>query len=129
MRKKEKRIGACAAAGIFLCAAVGCSAWTDGEPAGPASSSVHLADQEFSQEERTMRREICTVEAVYEDYFVLRNTLNERYHMEITHLGSFQPGDKAYLRYTERTADPDGFFTVPVSAVVPADQTICPLMN
>lgn len=75
-------------------------------------------------EETNMRREFCTVESLHEEYFVLKNTENELYHVDNAHLDGFKAGDQVLLIYVSRTESADHTYAAEVYAVYPDDATL-----
>ena len=90
-------------------------------PKDTASNPVIASE---TGEETNMRREFCTVESLHEEYFVLKNTQDELYHVDNAHLDGFKAGDPVLLIYVSRTALEDNRYTAEVYAVYPDDATI-----
>lgn len=110
--------------GILLSLIIALSAClpAGGEEASAASgpSAEEPAAQETElQGDTAMRREFCTVLTVNDDYFVLKNTADEFYHVDLSFLGEFKEGDEVLLVYTERSPIEDGVFNAEVRSIFP----------
>lgn len=90
----------------------------EGAPAtgGPSAEETAVQETEL-QGDTTMRREFCTVAAIDEDCFVLKNTAGELYRVDLSFLGEFKEGDEVLLIYTERTTVEEGTFRAEVKSV------------
>ena len=71
-----------------------------------------------------MKREFCVVMSLQDDYFTIKNVLNERYNIDNSFLADFKVGDEVLLIYTERRSIGEGIFEAEVQAVYPDDSTL-----
>lgn len=71
------------------------------------------------QENSDMKREFCTILLINEDFFVLRNTAGEFYHVDRSFLGDFKEEDEVLLIYSDRTPIDEGTFQAAVHSILP----------
>jgi len=89
----------------------------------PANDSLPPAPDPAQETEyqgdHDMKREFCTVVTVSEAFFVLKNTEDEFYHVDLSFLGDFKEGDEVLLIYSKRSPVEDGVFRADVQSVFP----------
>lgn len=74
-------------------------------------------------EEHHMKREFCKVDSLQEDYFVLKNTIDEEYYIDNSLLKNFKEGDMVVLLYTDRTPKGNGY-SADVYAIYPDNDAV-----
>jgi hypothetical protein len=77
-------------------------------------------------EDSNMRREFCTVVSAG-DIFMLKNTQDEIYNIDLSLKGDFSLGDAVLLLYKERTKNDDGYYEVSECKIYKDNLTLEPL--
>ncbi|MCI8869310.1 MAG: hypothetical protein HFF39_02010 [Lawsonibacter sp.] len=84
------------------------------------SHSASAEEQNSGDLEGTdMRREFCTIQAVQEDCFILKNAMEELYQIDLAYLNNFKEGDEVLLIYTARSPIEEGLFRAEVRSIFP----------
>ena len=66
-----------------------------------------------------MRREVCVVEDIKEDIFIIKNTLDELYEIDISQLGEYKQGDYVLLTYSDRSLLKENVYKADIQTIYP----------
>ncbi len=74
--------------------------------------------EESSEEDSRLRcREFCVIESIGENYFYVKNTVDEMYKIDKSFLGDHKTGDNIVLIYYDRTLTDEDVYVADVKSV------------
>lgn len=116
---------------LLLSAAVlsSCAKGTNEEAPGGSMAVSSVFSETDTGEVDSMRREFCKVESIQDENFILKNTKEETYLVDISFLKGLKVGDQVLLIYRERTQTGEKEYSADVYAVYPDNDSLLELAH